>query len=329
MYKILFIGLDDLTKEIIKRMPRDNFIFGFDIESKKMDEFYSEKIIANYNKDSIQKVFESVDIVILNTKEYNKIADHLRYTKKDVIIIDTNSIKNNIEKVREIFKKNVNFISTNFLLFPDLVILNIDKKINFQTIRETNAFIKMLNVKTLPLSYVENDFLITIYQLFFLMQIIFLKNFRTKFFKINNFILDLIFKDILLNKKNLLKKIEKVLFFLKSLDEENFFVLLRENVLNLSYNNLDIDLDDENADKIFLEKTFMHLLKDEDLDNFNILNINFTYKLYNNIRTFEYFEKNNRDFLLLMVNEKLKSLYNILNFVDLTDNKLKIYLNIL
>ncbi|GMO66934.1 MAG: hypothetical protein Ta2D_12780 [Rickettsiales bacterium] len=333
MYNILFIGLNDFTKKVIANVSRSNYIItGFDFnDMDKMDEFFNENLIINKVEYSTKEIFENAKIIILNieTKDYSKLAKYFPYIDKETLIININSYKGNTMQIRQNLDSFThNFISTNLILLPEKIIFNIDDDTNLLILKKADNFLKSFGKNILQLSYKENDFLFSIYYLFYIFQIVFFKNSKINFVPIND---EIIKEDILLHSKNIVAMILKIINLLNNLDNlDKIKKLITNNNLPIVLNDLGIDLTNENMTKILLEKFVIETtLKNESLDNFFELDINFAIKLYKQEKILAFLEKNDMSFMLFLINEKLKNLINILNFTDLTFEKLDNYLKML
>ncbi|GMO61481.1 MAG: hypothetical protein Ta2D_07430 [Rickettsiales bacterium] len=333
MYNILFIGLNDFTKKVIANVSKSNYIItGFDFnDMDKVDEFCDEDLIINKVEYPVKEIIENAKIIVLNieTKDYSKLTKYFSYIDKETLIININSYKTNTVQLKQILGQFAhNFISTNLILLPEKIIFNIDNDTNLLILKKANNFIKSFEKNILQLSYKENDFLFSVYYLLYIFQIVFFKNSKINFISIDDVIIK---EDILLYSKNIVTMILKIINLLNNLDNlDKIKKLIINNNLPIVLNDLGIDLNNENMTKILLEKFVIETaLKNESLDNFFELNINFAIKLYKQEKILAFLEKNDISFMLFLINEKLKNLVNILNFTDLTYEKLNDYLKML
>ncbi len=342
MSSVLIIGLNELANDIFNIIKKFGYsAFGFDFDIDKILFYKRNNIIENSSDLLLQDLLKQADIIILNIdfSKYENIIKALPFTKNDCLILNTNIYKENSRQIKESLQNRTeNFMPCNFLLFPHTVVMNQDETYKMNVILKASNFFKSININTSTLSPVDNDEIFcSLYQIPFLLQKILFKN--TDFCLIKNDLkytkYDFFYRDILLNKSNIISKLDAFLNNLSLIKEEDtLFDLIdnyeiqciKEKDENVNKNNI---ITEEIILKILTEKVFIKTFINRDIEYFlDIKNMNFDYIKYNNEDIKEYFlsHKSNIEVLSILVKEKIINLSSLLQFDDFPLDKLIKYL---
>lgn len=328
---ILIIGLNDLSKKITEHLRAAKLdIFGFDFDVDKIELFYCDSLIKNNSKVILENLLKQADIVILNmdSSRYKDIFKLSPFLKNDSLIINTNSYKELDSVIKEDLKnKLADFLPCNFSFFPKNVVMNFDKNSKMTIIHSLSMFFKNINIKISNLNPEENNSVFSkIYHIPFLLDSTLFKIHSTNFIS-NDFIFNHIYKDIILNKKNISSDLKNLMSnFLNIKNENEVLSLLNENIL-LTSNNSETEINTTIFGKILIEKLMIKLFQYRNLKTY-IDNINLDYANYKTDFLSNYYLKNKEDIeiILLLLKEKINNLICFLELDNLTPAKLKKYL---
>jgi hypothetical protein len=326
--KILIVGLDELSENIINKITKEYEIFGCDFDLNKVNTFYRNNLIKNDSSVNANIFFKETDFIILNVSflNYGKIYKFLSLIKDDCLIIDTNSYKGNISSIKTIFNdKFKKFLPCNFLLFPDNIIINIGNDSNMQLVKNAYTFFKSIEICTMSLTHEENELIFTeIYHVPFLLQEMLFRSSSFFFFEKDKIFLQKIVDDILLNNKNIINTCLKISNELEKLKNKELIIqLIKNNNLIKKNVSLDVEIDTDMSIKILLEKILISFAKENNYIGYiDTLQINFNYKIYDEEKIIQYFAKlNDFDILILILKEKIRNLISILSFADINVDK--------
>lgn len=341
MSSVLVIGLDDLAIKIFDRAKEYGFqTLGFDFDVDKIFAYKKKNIIINSPETLLNDLLKIADVIILNTElsKYEIIAKQIPFTKNNCLIFNTNTCKKNISRLKSLFQNRMeNFMPCNFLLFPETVIMNQDETYRMSTILQASNFFRSMRIYTSVLSPNDNDDVFcSLYQIPYLLQKTLFKNTDLYLLeddsKYTNY--SFFYSDILLNKKDIIVKLDIFLNNLLSIkDEDLFFNLMDSYDIQSKQSNQRYSSDkitEEVVLKILIEKVFLKTFVNRDVENFlDIENMNFDYLQYRSSEVKKYFllHKSNIEILMMFVKEKIINLSSLLQFDDFPINKFIRYLN--
>lgn len=340
MSNVLIIGLDKLANDVFTRLKMFGYeTFGFDFDIDKILFYKKNNIIKNSSDSLLQNLLKEADVIILNVdfSKYENIIKLLPFTKSDCLILNTNIYKGNSEQIKLSLQNRIeNFMPCNFLLFPNTIVMNQDETYKMNVILKASNFFKSIKIYTSILSPKDNDeFFSSLYQIPYLLQKTLFKD--TDFYLIKNSFkytkYDFFYRDIFLNKKNIIIKLDNFLNNLsliknkealfELIDDCNIQKIKKEPIKNESIITEEIIL------KILIEKIFLKTFINRDREFFlDMENMNFDYINYNSADIKEYFSlhKSNIEVLTIFVKEKVINLSSLLQFDDFPLNKLIKYL---
>ncbi len=341
MSNVLVIGLDELADKIFERVEQSGHqALGFDFDVDKTFQYKAKDIIANLPNSSLADLLKLADIIILNIdfSKYESISKSIPFTKNNCLIFNTNICKKNSLQIKSLLQNRAdNFLPCNFLLFPEVVIMNQDETYRMSTILLTSNFFKSIKMNTSVLSPNDNDNIFcSLYQIPYLMQKTLFKNTdlylledESKYTNYNFF-----YQDLLLNKKEITNKLDiflNNLFLIK--DEDDFFNLMDNYNVQTQLKERKIANDkitEEVVLKILIEKVFIKTFLNRDVETYlDIENINFDYLQYKSSEVKKYYllHKSNIEILVMFVKEKIINLSSLLQFDDFPITKFIRYLN--
>ena len=341
MSNVLVIGLDTLADKIFERVEKcGHQTLGFDFDVDKTFQYRAKDIINNLPNSSLVDLLKISDVIILNI-DYSKcenISKSIPFTKSNCLIFNTNICKKNSLQIKSLLQNRAdNFLPCNFLLFPEVVIMNQDETYRMSTILLTSNFFKSIRINTSVLSPNDNDNIFcSLYQIPYLIQKTLFKNTdlylledETKYTNYNFF-----YQDLLLNKKEITNKLDiflNNLFLIK--DEDDFFNLMDNYNVQTKLKERKIVNDkitEEVVLKVLIEKVFIKTFLNRDIEGYlDTENINFDYLQYKSSEVKKYFllHKSNIEILVMFVKEKIINLSSLLQFDDFPITKFIRYLN--
>ncbi len=341
MSSVLVIGLDDLAIKIFDRAKEYGFqTLGFDFDVDKIFAYKKKNIIINSPETLLNDLLKIADIIILNVEfaKYEIIAKQIPFTKNNCLIFNTNIYKKNTLHLKSLFQNRTeNFMPCNFLLFPETVVMNQDETYRMSTILQASNFFRSIGIYTSVLSPNDNDDIFSaLYQIPYLLQKTLFKNTDLYLLeddsKYTNY--SFFYSDILLNKKDIIVKLDMFLNNLLSIKDEDLFFNLMDSYniqsKQVSQRYTSDKITEEVVLKILIEKIFLKTFVNRDVENFlDIENMNFDYLQYRSSEVKKYFllHKSNIEILMMFVKEKIINLSSLLQFDDFPINKFIRYLN--
>ena len=332
MQNILFIGLDSLVETIINYLNKTDIkIYGYDFKYEKIDHFYQKNIITNSDESNLKKIIKNINIVILNISytDYNKIDFIIKSLNKDTFILNTNIYKEDSNNIETDFFKNKKFLSCNFLLFPEKIIINYDEKTNINLIFEVSKFLKKLNSQIYNLKIKENNEIFSIlYQIPYLINKFFFSGSDQKIINENKKFInrDLFLEDIILNKNINIKNINELLSTLNLIKNKNDLENLLKSKNDYQLNTTDDKIDMSICFKIIIEKiyikNFSFLFKNLYYDNNYLKFSNFDYNI-DLVKDFLTKDENNLTHIIDIIKEKLKTIISFLQIKTKDIEKMK------
>lgn len=339
MPNVLIIGLNELSKKVVSFIKKSDFnVLGFDFDIDKINSFHRSDLIDNDSKILLNDLLRESDIIILNTdfSKYENIFKLLPFIKKDVLILNTNTYKGNVEKIKKQLKGlSDNFIPCNFLLFPNNVVLNHDSETKMKTILEASKFFKDAQIKTSVLNPAENDKIFgSLFQYPFLLENILFRNTNLNFISPNAdyFNYDFFYEDILLNKKDILSDIETFLDNIPNIKIEGSLTkLIDENISKFPKKNIGLyqDINDEIFIKIILEKIFIKTFVNRQAEDYldpKLFIFDCVKYSNNDIKKYSIENKSNVEISMIIMKEKIINLSSFLQFDDLPLQKFMKYI---
>ncbi|MDR2527323.1 MAG: hypothetical protein LBC92_05620 [Rickettsiales bacterium] len=323
-----------MSKVFIEKINSDNYVFGYDFNDKKIDNFKLLGLIKNSSNEFFKNFVNDVDLIILNINlnKYREIIPYFKDIKKECIIININSYKVDISdgSICNLYDKK--FISCNFLLFPRYVILNVIESSNLFCVKLLSTFFKDNNIPLLSLNYEDNNNIFDIYYIFYLIQKAFFKSNDIYLLNPNSIYEHTLCGDIILSRKKIVKKILNIINFVETLNDKTVVNnLIKNNNIVMGSLEFNVELTFDIIYKILLEKIIISLFMEDNLYSLlKIVDVNFTYRLFKEDNIIKYLNDiHNLDMLFLILKEKMKNIVNILEFESITPIKLIQYLAML
>lgn len=328
---ILLIGLNDLSKKIIKHLKNKQLnIFGFDFNIDEVEAYHQNQLITNNPQTILEDLLKQTDILILNvdTSRYKDIFKLSPFIKPECLITNTNSFKENNETMEKILgNKFENLVPCNFAFFPKNVVMNFDIESKMTVIHSLSLFFKSINVKTSALTIEENNAVFSkIYHIPFLLDKILFKINNTNFVSQSN-IHENTFDDIISNKINILNNLKNLISNISDVKNENKILeLLTENILLASINSKE-EITRTTFGKILVEKIMIKLFQYRDLKAYtDNLKLDYTDYSIEFLKNYYLNNKEDIEILLLLIKEKLNNLATLFELESLTSSKLQKYL---
>ena len=330
--KILVVGLDRFSRKIIDYLQKfDVEIFGFDFDVDKIEVFFNKKLIKNNSKTILEKLLKDVNYIILNVdfQKYKNIFKLSPFIPENCLIVDLTSCKNSFSNYKNVINgKNLNFLPCNFAFFPKIVVMNFDNNFKMNLLQMTTNFLSNFNLKISNLTIENNNLIFSkIFHIPYIFDKIFL-NTHILNFLIENNDYTRIYQDIFYNRKNIVNDLEKIIQnFVSNSNKDIFEKILDEDVFLPKFKEKKIEISNSVFCKILLEKLMIKLFQyrfyKEYLDNLNL-----DYLKYDDEFLKEYYNKNKDDIeiLFLLFKEKIENFIAFLNGENLTDEKIKKYL---
>jgi len=322
MAKILVIGLDEFSREIILYFTQFyHDIFGFDFDADKMNSYNNNHLIVNNSSIALNVLLKNADFIILNidVSKYDNIFKLSPFIGAQCIITNVNTCKHNYKRVQELLlNKSGNFIPNNFLFFPNKIIINSSENSKIQIIRDMANFYKNANIATeiLPLS-VNNLVFKLSYQIPLLFDKILLNG--TGLFLLSDNISEynIIYKDIFSNKREIIKDLEEIIeTFPRTKSDADILDFLDRNILISAPNIGEFTAIDGNVMlKIFVEKLLIKTYVRKGAESLiDLSHIKFDYPKYDKTFLNAYFIKNkvSLETLAFLAKEKIISLISFM-----------------
>ena len=330
--KILLIGLDQFSKNIIKYLQKfDVEIFGFDFDVDKTEIFFRENLIKNSPSVILEKLLKDVEYIILNVdfQKYKNVFKLSPFIADDCLIIDITSCKNSFLNYKNVINgKNLNFLPCNFAFFPNIVVMNFDNNFKMNLLQMTTSFLSCFNLKTSNLTIESNNSIFSkIFHIPYIFDKIFLNTHILNFLTEKNDYVK-IYQDIFYNRKNIINDLEKITKnFIGNSNEDIFETILNEEILLPKFKEKKTEISNSVFFFFFLEKLMIKLSQYRFYKEY-LNNLNLDYLKYDDEFLKEYYSKNKDDLeiLFLLFKEKIENFVSFLNSENLTDEKIKKYL---